>query len=88
LASRIALFGDYTRHGDVVEVTGIFHAACPLHGGDMDIHADSLRIMRGGYEVAWPIDRSRLIAAGVMVALTAFLFLVRAILRRRGKKDP
>jgi len=82
-ASRIALFGDYKRHGDVVEVTGIFHAACPQHGGDMDIHADSLRIVRGGYEVARPIGRSRLLAAGMMVALTALLFLARAILRRR-----
>jgi len=88
LASRIAFFGDYKRHGDVVEVTGIFHAACPQHGGDMDIHADSLRIVRGGYEVARTIGRSRLLAAGMMVALTALLFLVRAILRRRGDTDP
>ena len=88
LASRIAFFGDYKRHGDVVEVKGIFNAACPQHGGDMDIHADSLRSMRSGYEVARPIGRSRLLAAGVMVALTALLFLVRAILRRRGDSDP
>ena len=88
LASRIAFFGDYKRHGDVVEVTGIFHAACPQHGGDMDVHADSLRIIRNGHEVARPIGRSRLLAAGMMVALTALLFLARAIVRRRGRTDP
>jgi hypothetical protein len=89
LASRIALFGDYKHHGDVAEVTGIFHAACPQHGGDLDIHAESLRIMRGGHEVARPIGRSRLLAAGMMVALTALLFLVRAIVRRRsGRGGP
>ncbi len=88
MESRIAFFGDYKRHGDVVEVKGIFHAACPQHGGDMDIHADSLRIVRSGHLVARPIGRSRLLAAGVMVALAAFLFLVRAILRRRGDTDP
>jgi hypothetical protein len=69
-------------------VTGIFHAACPQHGGDMDVHADSLRIIRNGHEVARPIGRSRLLAAGMMVALTALLFLARAIVRRRGRTDP
>ncbi len=85
LASRIAFFGDYTHHGDVVEVTGIFYAACPQHGGDMDVHADSLRIARTGHGVARPIGRPRLFAAGMLAALTAFLFLARAILRRRGE---
>lgn len=85
LASRIALFGDYAHHGDLIEVSGIFHAACTQHGGDMDIHGHTLRIARPGYEVALPIGRPRLRAAGMLVALTALLFLARAILRRQGK---
>lgn len=85
LASRIAFFGDYKHHGDVVEVTGIYHAACPQHGGDTDIHADSLRVVRAGFEVARPIGRPRLLAAGMLVALTALLFFARAILRRQGE---
>ncbi len=86
-AARIALFGHYKCHGDVAEVTGIFHAACPQHGGDMDIHADTLRIARGGYEVAQPVGLRRILAAGSIAALTALLFLTRAVLRRRRGSD-
>ena len=34
--------GSYKFKGDVVEVSGIFHRACLQHGGDLDIHAQSL----------------------------------------------
>jgi hypothetical protein len=84
LASRIAVFGGYGNHGDVVEITGIFNAACPEHGGDMDIHADSLRIVRAGNDTAHPIALSRMLAAAVMGALTIGLFLAYAMLRRRS----
>jgi hypothetical protein len=85
LASRITVFGDYGHHGDVVEVTGVFHAACPQHGGDMDIHAGSLRVTRAGQRVKHPVDPRRILTAGMMGALAALLFIVRAILRRRGR---
>jgi hypothetical protein len=82
-ASPISLFGDYKHHGDLVKVHGVFHAACPEHGGDLDIHADSLQIVRRGQEVARPVGRSRLLVAAVMLLLTASLFVARSILRRR-----
>jgi hypothetical protein len=84
LASRITVFGGYRSHGDVVEITGIFNAACPEHGGDLDFHADSLRMVRAGHDSAHPVARSRMIAAAVMGALTAGLFLTFALLRRRS----
>jgi hypothetical protein len=31
--------GNYRSSGDIIEVSGIFHRACPEHGGDLDIHA-------------------------------------------------
>lgn len=84
LASGITVFGGYGSHGDVVEITGIFNAACPEHGGDMDIHADSLRIVRAGHDTAHPIAPSRILAAAVMGALTIGLFLAYAMPRKRS----
>jgi hypothetical protein len=75
-ASLISLFGDYRHHGDLVEVVGTFNAACPLHGGDMDIHATSLRIVRPGYTAVQLIRPSRMIAAAILAGLTLGLFLV------------
>ncbi|MBL7151009.1 MAG: DNA-binding protein [Candidatus Omnitrophica bacterium] len=33
------LAGSYRSTGDLIEVIGVFHRACPEHGGDLDIHA-------------------------------------------------
>lgn len=82
-AGRIELFGDYRRHGDLVEVTGVFHAACPQHGGDLDIHAASLRILRTGYPTAHPVSSSRMIAAGVLAVATLALLLGNLLVDRR-----
>jgi hypothetical protein len=84
MASQISSFGVYRRHGDLVEVTGTFHAACPQHGGDMDIHAASLRIIRPGYPTAHPIRPSRMIAAGILAALTLALFMINLRVDRRS----
>jgi hypothetical protein len=85
LASRISTFGDYRHHGDVVQITGTFHAACAEHGGDLDIHAFSLSLVSAGDETAHPVAPRRLRAAAVMAAVTAALFLARMMLLRRRK---
>ncbi|MHB1323882.1 MAG: hypothetical protein ACYC6J_04395 [Coriobacteriia bacterium] len=73
LTEKITYYGDYKHEGDVVEVAGVFNAACPEHGGDMDIHARSLEMVRVGHvvidpvhpwKIAWAIGLS-LVAAGV-----------------------
>jgi hypothetical protein len=83
MASRITSFGTYRRHGDLVEVTGTFHAACPQHGGDTDIHATSLRIVRPGYTTVQLIRSSRMIAAAILAGLTLGLLFVNLLLDRR-----
>ena len=42
LVKEITYTGSYKFKGDVVEVNGVFHRACIQHGGDLDIHAQSL----------------------------------------------
>jgi hypothetical protein len=91
MASRIAFFGTYRRHGDLVEVTGTFHAACPQHGGDTDIHATSLRVVRPGYTTVRLIRPSRTIAATILAGLTLGLLFVNLLLDRRlegGRRMP
>lgn len=48
LAEEIVYSGDYKHKGDWVAVSGAFHRACPEHGGDLDIHAQSLIRMGPG----------------------------------------
>lgn len=84
-ASAIVRYGDYRRHGDLVEVTGVFHAACPQHGGDLDLHAASLSIVRAGYATAHPLRPSHAIAAAILAVLTLALLVVRSLVRRRSR---
>jgi hypothetical protein len=82
-AALVSTFGDYRHNGDLVEVTGTFNAACPLHGGDMDIHAASLRIVRQGYATVRRVQASRVIAGAILAGLTLVLFLVNLRTDRR-----
>lgn len=90
-ASQINTFGDNRHHGDLVEVTGTFNAACPLHGGDMDIHAASLSVVRPGYSTVRQIRLPRIIAAAILAGLTLGLFLLNLLTARRsgrGERPP
>ena len=48
LLKDLVYTGNYKCKEDWVEVTGVFHRACLEHGGDLDIHADSLRKISSG----------------------------------------
>jgi len=76
LAEKVTVFGDYTHEGDVVVVRGIFNAACAQHGGDMDIHAQSLSVKVPGHEVHEAVKPVKAAVAVVMLLLAVGLGLV------------
>ena len=57
----IKSFGNYHKIGDSVSVTGVFNRACKEHGGDMDIHCDSIQIVSDGYERTHNIIKFKII---------------------------
>ena len=69
LTDKIGFYGDYRHEGDVVTVRGVFNAACPEHGGDMDIHAESLDVDTPGHPVSDPIDPRKLLGAFLLVPM-------------------
>lgn len=66
--SGVTLAGRYDIRGDTVKVTGVFHRACPDHGGDFDIHAVSVELVKPGYAVVHD-------TAAWKIALAAVLFI-------------
>jgi hypothetical protein len=83
LARQIRFFGDYWHAGDIVTVTGVFHAADPEHGGDMDIRATSLTVVRPGHPVVHEIDRRRALLAAGLLVMAGILYGVRRTAARR-----
>lgn len=51
MVKDIAYTGSYKSKGDVVEVVGLFNRACSQHGGDLDIHAQTLRVVNPGRQI-------------------------------------
>jgi len=88
-ARKISFVGDYRHVGDLVEVVGTFHMACPEHGGDLDIHADKFTVLTVGRGLDRPLNMplallSVALAAG---AITLALYL-RHVRREREKMVP
>jgi hypothetical protein len=81
-ARDIIYTGSYRSQGDWIEVTGIFNRACRQHGGDLDIHAQAVRIVTPGRLIQEHLNQSKLyfffILAGILCLI---LVLMRLRLR-------
>lgn len=76
LAGKIQIFGDYKHQGDIARVTGVFHDACAEHGGDTDIHAESLEVVRPGRRVVDEPKPVKLAWAAALSLLAGALFAI------------
>jgi hypothetical protein len=76
-AKKIKYAGKYSITGDTVKVTGMFDRACSEHGGDLDIHANKLEIIKQGHadikKVNYNFIIMSLILLAAAIALNAFI---------------
>jgi hypothetical protein len=78
MSYRITYLGDYKSKGDILDVEGTFNRACPAHGGELDIHADGLKIARQGYIKKESFDIRRLnMASGIFLATMLLMIVFR-----------
>ena len=76
----VKFIGDYKNKGDVLEIEGVFHRACSEHGGELDIHADRVKIVEAGYSMQERINPKRVNAS---IALFIFILLAVVMWRKR-----
>ena len=72
-ADRVKNLGNYQHKGDKIQITGSFNRACAVHGGDMDIHAQSLRVIEKGHKVNSNIHTKKIVTGAVLTLITALL---------------
>ena len=81
----ISFAGDYNHKGDWLQVKGVFSRACQVHGSDLDIHAQSISLIRRGRVVRHKLvplkPRQAIILSGVFLCL-----LIGQLLSRKLKK--
>jgi len=83
LAGEIKFTGSYQTKGDQLEITGVFQRNCIQHGGDMDIHAQSIRKISPGRVVGEELDTSK---RNFVFILLAVLCLVFVFVRRQRSR--
>lgn len=81
---EIAYFGNYGAIGDRVYITGIMHRACPEHGGDLDIHAETIELVKKGIPISHPLDLKRL---GAAMAFSVSGILLAILWRKRERQE-
>ncbi|MHB1346132.1 MAG: DNA-binding protein [Candidatus Humimicrobiaceae bacterium] len=80
-AEDIEYKGSYRYKGDEVKVTGVFNKACPEHGGDLDIHAQKIEVIRKGYTSNRPVNFYFILTAGILFVIAIAMNFI--IFRKR-----
>jgi hypothetical protein len=78
-ASSIVYSGSYKSRGDWLEIKGVFHNACPQHGGELDIHAESIRKIRTGREISEKLNVSKRNMAFVLLGVLCLVWILKQL---------
>lgn len=81
---KIHVLGGYKNKGDWVRVTGTFNRACHEHGGDTDIHAESVVVLKAGYPISHPFQYWKLLVVIILAGIIVVLWVVRRKKIRRA----
>ena len=79
LARDIIFTGSHKSKGDVVEVTGIFHRACPEHGADLDIHAQAMRKIAPGKPLTETLNTGKRDIFFVLMGVLCLILIFRLL---------
>lgn len=75
--------GNYQTSGDIVWIKGTFHRACTEHGGDMDIHASEVKLVKRGHYISHTFNWQKSLIALMLAILSGILFLAYRLLDRK-----
>lgn len=82
-AAEVPRFGLYRQRGATLEVSGVLNSACDEHGGDLDLHADTVSVLDEGGAIVDPLHPGKLWLAGASATIALALWARYRQLRRR-----
>jgi hypothetical protein len=83
LIKNITYKGSYGFKGDAVEIMGKFNRSCPEHGGDLDIHAQSIRKVTSGKQIFESLDFNKIKIALILLGIVFLLYVSNLITLKR-----
>jgi hypothetical protein len=75
----IKYVGAYNTEGDIIKVKGVFHAACPEHLGERDIHAQEVFVINKGREEKEEVIKTKVKLVWVWFISFLVIFVVYLI---------
>ncbi len=75
--------GCYNYIGDKIKVIGTFHRSCPEHGGDLDIHAQEITLLKEGYPIEHTIYPAKIVVAMILLLALLAVIILPKILKVR-----
>ncbi len=70
--------GDYNRKGDIVSVKGLFSVSCVKHGGDLDIHAQRLILLKESKPQSYPLETRKVLISLFLLFLVLISLFFRS----------
>ncbi|MFH1655157.1 MAG: DNA-binding protein [Candidatus Omnitrophota bacterium] len=83
LADEIVYTGSYKDKGDILEIEGTFNRACGQHGGELDIHATSIKKLVEGSEIKRELSPQKQKIAFLVLGLALCLGILQTLRMRR-----
>lgn len=83
MTQELTFFGDHSHIGDTVLIEGVFYRNCDEHGGEIDIHATKLTIIKEGYKVEQEVSVWKFAIAFISFSLSLIVLLIY----RNKRKD-
>jgi hypothetical protein len=89
-AKKITYFGEYAHTGDTLRITGVMYNACVEHGGELDVHAETITIVRAGSDTIRPVNIIKIASFGVLALFASLLglYFYKVITPNRVKGQP
>ena len=85
VAIPIKFLGRHSTVGDIVKVSGVFYADCPMHAGETDIHANEISVIRPGYKRILTYDENKINIIESLVGLLICLYIIKILKKKRSK---
>ena len=82
LIKDIVYTGSYKVGGDLVEITGKFNRSCVEHGGDLDIHAQSITKISSGNKTPHSVNKEEINLILFLSGIITVVFLLRLITKK------
>ena len=85
--TQLHVFGGYAHFGDTIRVIGTFERSCIEHGGEMDIHATSIEIIKPGYVTEHLVTAWKFVLAIILLSIAGIgLYLKRRYFKKERMK--